>query len=167
MTAADWKYSIERALSPVYGTQQTDYCQEVIPDILGEDAYDARRAAHISGIVVSGSRITFTLTKPSLAFPARLANACFTSVPLGTPALADGLPQPIASAGPYYIDSHIGGQQLILRPNPNYTGPSQAPARRDRVPERLRPEQGGVARGERRDGGLHLPERRTPTLRRR
>jgi ABC-type transport system substrate-binding protein len=123
VTAADWKYSIERALSPVYGTHQTDYCQEVIPDILGEDAYDARRAAHISGIVVSGSRITFTLTKPSLAFPARLANACFTSVPLGTPALADGLPQPIASAGPYYIDSHIGGQQLILRPNPNYTGP--------------------------------------------
>jgi ABC-type transport system substrate-binding protein/class 3 adenylate cyclase/tRNA A-37 threonylcarbamoyl transferase component Bud32 len=123
VSAADWKYSIERALSPVYGNRQTSYCQYVIPDIAGEAAYDARRAATISGIAVAGATVAFTLTQPSPTFPARLANACFTSVPLGTPALADGVPQPIASAGPYYIDSHIAGQQLILRPNPHYTGP--------------------------------------------
>ena len=125
VTAADWKYSVERALSPVYGNRQTSYCQYVVGDIAGEAAYDARRARHISGITVAGTTIAFTLTKPSPTFPARLANACFTSVPLGTPALADGVPQPIASAGPYYVDSHIGGQQLILRPNPHYTGPRQ------------------------------------------
>ena len=48
VTAADWKFSLERALSPVYGDHQTSYCQYVIPDIVGEDAYDARRAPHIS-----------------------------------------------------------------------------------------------------------------------
>jgi ABC-type transport system substrate-binding protein/class 3 adenylate cyclase/tRNA A-37 threonylcarbamoyl transferase component Bud32 len=123
VTAADWKFSIERALSPVYRSPQSNYCQQIIGDIAGQRAYEARRAAHISGIVVSGPRITFTLTKPSPTFLARLANACFTSVPLGTPAIVDGVAQPIASAGPYYVDSHIGGQQLILRRNPNYTGP--------------------------------------------
>jgi ABC-type transport system substrate-binding protein/class 3 adenylate cyclase/tRNA A-37 threonylcarbamoyl transferase component Bud32/streptogramin lyase len=125
VTAANWKFSIERAVSPVYGTRETSYCHALMPDIAGEDAYDAHRATHLRGIAVSGTHISFTLTAPSSTFPARLANACFTSVPPGTPALSDGVAQPIASAGPYYIDSHIAGEQLILRPNPNYSGPRQ------------------------------------------
>ncbi|MDX6573048.1 MAG: hypothetical protein QOC86_2204 [Gaiellales bacterium] len=131
VTAADWKFSIERALSPVYAVGQPSYCEEVIPDIAGEDAYVHGRAAHISGIAVSGSHVTFTLTKASTTFPARLSNACFTSVPLDTPTIVDGVPQPIPSAGPYYVDSHVSGQQLILRPNPNYTG--SRPRRLDAV----------------------------------
>jgi ABC-type transport system substrate-binding protein/class 3 adenylate cyclase/tRNA A-37 threonylcarbamoyl transferase component Bud32/streptogramin lyase len=123
VTAADWKFSIERALSPVYGDSNTGYCQYVMGDLVGEDAYVARRADHISGIAVAGSRISFTLTKPSSTFPARLASACFTSVPLGTPTVAGGVQQPISSAGPYYVDSHIPEQQLVLLKNPNYPGP--------------------------------------------
>ena len=123
VTAADWKFSIERALSPVTAppSRTTVSRSSATSPASMPTRRSARRTSAASWS--PGPRITFTLTKPSPTFPARLANACFTSVPLGTPAIVDAVAQPIASAGPYYIDSHIEGQQLILRRNPNYTGP--------------------------------------------
>jgi len=56
---------------------------------------------------------------------------CFTAVPIGTPVAPDGLQEPIPSAGPYYVDSHLLENQTVIRKNPNYTG--ERPQRVDGV----------------------------------
>jgi len=43
-------------------------------------------------------------------------------VPVGTPIVKGGLVQPLPSAGPYYPDTQISGQQVVLLRNPNYAG---------------------------------------------
>ena len=47
----------------------------------------------------------------------------FSAVPLGTPPAPHGIDQPLPSAGPYYLASHIRDSQEVLRRNPNYRGP--------------------------------------------
>jgi streptogramin lyase len=120
VTARAFKFTLERALSPKLANP---YCRvALLSDIVGEDAYVAGKADHISGIVARGNRLSITLVEPSGTLPARLAATCLSAVPPGTPVLADGLEQPIPSAGPYYISSHLPNEQLILRRNPNYGG---------------------------------------------
>jgi peptide/nickel transport system substrate-binding protein len=43
-------------------------------------------------------------------------------VPVGTPIVKGGIVQPLPSAGPYYPDTQISGQQVVLLRNPNYGG---------------------------------------------
>ena len=43
-------------------------------------------------------------------------------MPDGTPVARDGLPQPIASAGPFYISDYFPNQALVVKRNPNYRG---------------------------------------------
>ena len=126
VTAETFRYSIERALSPKL---ENTYCREAnLPDIAGEDAYAAGKAPHISGLSVSGKELRIQLVAPSWTLPARLAMPCFSAVPIGTPVAPDGLEEPIPSAGPYYIDSHIVDFQLVLKKNPNYGGTRRQPS---------------------------------------
>jgi ABC-type transport system substrate-binding protein/class 3 adenylate cyclase/streptogramin lyase/predicted Ser/Thr protein kinase len=121
VTAETMRYTLERALSP----ELEDFAQgfTFVSDIVGARAYHAGKADHVAGIRVDGDRLRITLVRPAPSFPARVSVGFFTAVPLGTPIFRHGIEQPLPSAGPYYLSSHIPGTQLVLRRNPNYHGP--------------------------------------------
>jgi ABC-type transport system substrate-binding protein len=120
VTAATFKYTIERALSPVLGPDAP--AVSVASDIAGVPAYQTGSADHISGIQAVGDTLTITLVRPAADFPERIALSYFCPVPIGTPTIANGLEDPIPSAGPYYLSGNIGGVVAVLRRNPNYRG---------------------------------------------
>ena len=78
----------------------------------------------MSGIHVRGSTISFTLTRASPDFTARISLPYFCTVPTDTPTVHGGV-QPIAppSAGPFYMAEHENGEYVTLKRNPNYEGP--------------------------------------------
>jgi class 3 adenylate cyclase/ABC-type oligopeptide transport system substrate-binding subunit/sugar lactone lactonase YvrE len=130
ITAQTYAYSIERALSPVFGDQAQG--SGFIEDIEGEAAYRSGDAEHITGIRAEGDTLSITLIGPSDTFLDRLAVPSFCPVPLGTPIVKGGVGdltvagsyQPnLASSGPYFISYHLNGELMILQRNPNYTGP--------------------------------------------
>jgi len=117
VTARSLKYTIERSLNPRMQSPAADLVQ----DLVGQSAYAAGRARHISGVRASGNKLTFTLVEPSSNFLERIALSFFCAVPEGTPVDPDGLPK-VPSAGPYYIASNVPGEEVVLRRNPNYGG---------------------------------------------
>lgn len=123
VTADVIRSSIERALSPGLGSDAPG--PAVVGDIVGESAFRAGTAAHISGLTAVGDRLKVTLTKPSPDFLERLALPYFCPVPIDTPIVPGGV-QDVAppSAGPYYMAlPRETGELMILKRNPNYTGP--------------------------------------------
>jgi DNA-binding SARP family transcriptional activator/ABC-type transport system substrate-binding protein len=123
VTAEVFRYSIERALSAKLGSGAPG--PGVIGDIAGEQAFRAGNASHISGLRAVGDRLRVTLTRPSHDFLERLALPYFCPVPTDTPTVPDGV-QDVApsSAGPYYMAlPRETGEIMILKRNPNYTGP--------------------------------------------
>jgi YVTN family beta-propeller protein len=116
VTAETFKSSIERSLNPKIGV-----AGRYIADIAGEAQYQSGRAAHVSGIVASGDRLSIKLTAPAPDFPARIAMPFFCAVPLNAPVDPKGVPA-IPSAGPYYIAAQVPNRRLVLKRNPNYHG---------------------------------------------
>jgi peptide/nickel transport system substrate-binding protein len=129
ITAEVYAFSIERALSPVFGNDAPG--PYLIDDIEGEAAFRAGKADHISGISVDGDALSITLTKPSPTFLARLASPSFCPVPVGTPLVEGGVGGPssserrptLPSSGPFYVSYRLIGELTILERNPNYAGP--------------------------------------------
>lgn len=128
VTAESFRYSLERAFSPKYGSDSP--AMQVLSDVVGATAYNSGTARHIKGIKARGARLSITLRSPAGDFPTRLSESFFCPVPIGTPAVSGGLTGPIASAGPYYVASSDLGQTVLLR-NPNYGG--RRPRRIDRI----------------------------------
>ena len=121
VTAATFKYTLERALSPKLGKAAPGF--DLIGDIVGAKAFHEGHAAHVSGITANGDRLTIRLTAPAGDFPARLSTPFFAAVPIGTPIINAGVQdQPIPSAGPYYIVEKYSSDRLVLEQNPNYHG---------------------------------------------
>jgi ABC-type transport system substrate-binding protein len=129
VTAETFRYSIERAVSPRMPTSAPGPLS--IGDIAGETAFRAGEADHISGIRARGDTLTITLMRPSPDFLKRLALPFFCPVPIGSPI---GVPDvgaimragdrlTIPSTGPYYIADLNTGEYMILKRNPNYSGP--------------------------------------------
>ncbi len=121
VTAETMRFTIERALSPKLdpGAQGFTF----VKDIVGAKAYHGGKAEHVAGLRVEGDLLHITLVRPAPDFPTRISAPYFTAVPLGTPIFTHGVEQPLPSAGPYYVSSHVFGSQLVLRRNPNYEGP--------------------------------------------
>jgi len=120
VTAASFKLAIERSLSPRLGTNGYARTSGFLDDVVGARAYEAGRAAHISGVIARGNQLTIRLTHAAPSLLARLAMPFFCAVPPDTP--IDSHSATIASAGPYYVSSYTPKQQLVLERNPNYTG---------------------------------------------
>jgi serine/threonine-protein kinase len=117
VTAQNFKQALERALSPKTRNIEAPYH---LGDIVGAQAYMARKAAHIAGVVARGNRLVIRLLAPAPDFLARLAPySC--AVPLGTPTDPKGVPL-VPSAGPYFVASFTPEQGVVLERNPNYTG---------------------------------------------
>jgi YVTN family beta-propeller protein len=126
VTAQAYKHAIERVLNP----KLRSYAADDVLGIVGENAYKRGRARHISGVIARGDTLTIKLVHPVPDLPARLAEPAFTAVPPNTPIVTGGV-DAIPSPGPYYIASHIPGQRLVLKRNPNYGG--SRPQRPDEV----------------------------------
>src|SRR5262249_6187916 len=115
------RFSIERALSPKLGPTAPGY--QYLADLEGAKAFHGGGAEHIAGIRVHGSRISFTLLKPSPDFLERLALPYFCPVPESTPILDGGVQgTPPSGAGPYTVKDASNGTYLILARNPYYGG---------------------------------------------
>jgi peptide/nickel transport system substrate-binding protein len=134
VTAADVKATIERALSPKWpkGPPPGAF---YLRDIAGASDYLVRKAGAISGIAVSGDRLTIRLARPVPDLLHRLALPFFCVLPKGAPIVAGGLSGgSIPTAGPYYLASGRvgdGPHTIVLRRNPNYRGD------RPRIPDRI------------------------------
>jgi len=128
VTAAGFKFAIERSLSPQMAGPARSSARArrlgvfaTLDDVVGAKAFEAGRARHIAGIVARGDTLTIRLTRPGPDLSARLALPFFCAVPTDTPLDPHGV-APIASAGPYYVSSYLPGQQVVLKRNPNYDG---------------------------------------------
>jgi peptide/nickel transport system substrate-binding protein len=117
VTAQTFRYAIERSMHP----RMSPAASAFLSDIAGVDAYRSGKAAHISGIVVEGTRLSITLVEPDPSFLARIATPAFCAVPMNTPIDPRGV-QAIPSAGPYYIAEHSPNHRIVLKRNPNYHG---------------------------------------------
>ena len=117
MTAATFKSTIERTLSP---RMHSPLASE-LGDIAGARAFMAGRTAHISGVSAAGDVLTIRLTAPAGDLPTRLAQSAFCAVPANTPRTPDTV-RTIPMAGPYRIASVMPRQGVVLTRNPNYHG---------------------------------------------
>jgi ABC-type transport system substrate-binding protein/DNA-binding SARP family transcriptional activator len=117
VTADSFKHAIERSLSPKYqGIDPSNFF------IVGAAAYNAGKAAHISGLSARDDTLVIRLTKPMPELPRLLALPYACAVPVSTPVVSQGIDAPIPSAGPYYLAAHTDSVAVLKR-NPNYRGP--------------------------------------------
>jgi YVTN family beta-propeller protein len=117
VTAQTFKYTIERSLNPHMGATNASQ----LADVVGEPAYTAGKAPHISGIIARGDTLVIRLRAPAPNLPERLTQLAFCAVPTDTPIDPHGV-RTLASAGPYYLASYTPDQGIVLERNPNYRG---------------------------------------------
>ena len=115
VSAADVRASIERALR-IPGLGQT-----LLGNLLvGSGPFIAGEAEHISGIEVSGDRVTLRLVRPFAFLPERLAASFFSVLPEGTP---DDPAEPPLGSGPFRLASWDKvAKKVELQRNEAYTG---------------------------------------------
>jgi len=104
VTASAFERAIRRALDPRTGS----FAAEL-----------AKNVAHVSA---RGNTLRLTLREPAPSLVSLLAAPYFCAVPPDTPIRPEGVDN-LPSAGPYYVASHVPGRGLVLRRNPNYSGP--------------------------------------------
>jgi ABC-type transport system substrate-binding protein len=121
VTAADFKYSIERALAK--STAGPMYQSPFFSPLAGTGPFWSGKARHISGIRVLGRyRLQFRLTSPDIAFSNILALPFTAVVPRETVARYGnkGFSNHVVGTGPYLMQSWQHGRQMVLVRNPNY-----------------------------------------------
>jgi ABC-type transport system substrate-binding protein/class 3 adenylate cyclase/streptogramin lyase len=127
VTAETFRYTIERALSPLFD----DFAPgpRTFGDIVGARAYREGRADHVTGLTATGDQLTITLEAPAPDILDRLASSPACPVPINTPAVGSGLnpDPPVAGAGPYYLAQVVPKRFVILQKNPNYHGARPQP----------------------------------------
>ena len=104
VTAAAFERAIERALDPRTGS------------------FAAELAKDVAGVSAQGNTMTVRLKRPTPSLASLLAAPYFCAVPPNTPITPKGV-DALPTAGPYYVAAHVPGRSLVLRRNPNYSGP--------------------------------------------
>ncbi len=119
MTAATFQHALERDLNP----KQASYFGAVFlaPFIKGASDYKGKPGEHVSGISVSGDKLTIQLTQKDGSMAQKLATPFACAIPNDTPIDPKGV-HTIAGAGPYYISDFTPNRSIVLKKNPNYTG---------------------------------------------
>ena len=116
VTAEDVKQTFNRMMDPkaafqVFGTTYYDA-------IAGVPEYKDGKADDISGIVVDGENVTFTLTEKNGGFLNALALGFACIVPADSPHQKTNLPPPMT--GPYMVSEHTQGKSLKIDRNPEW-----------------------------------------------
>ncbi|MFL5927409.1 MAG: protein kinase domain-containing protein, partial [Gaiellaceae bacterium] len=128
MTAATFKHSFERLLSPRLGNGGRGPSDA--PAIAGLAAFRAGTAAHISGIAARGRTLSITLVRPVGDLLTRMSLPHLCPVPLSTPTHPLVPDHIVPTSGPYYVSSTAAGR-IVLLPNRHYGG--QRPRRWARI----------------------------------
>jgi peptide/nickel transport system substrate-binding protein len=116
-----FKWALERAMRP----QMASPAQPFFDDIVGAREVINGTRPDISGIVATADTLTITLEARAGDFLSRLAMPFACPLPLSVGINSDGIPAPVPSAGPYYIDGRTPHQSIHLTENPNYHGARQ------------------------------------------
>jgi ABC-type transport system substrate-binding protein len=116
VTADDVKQTFNRMMDPkaafqVFGTTYYDA-------IKGVPEYKDGKAQDITGIVVEGDKVTFTLTEKNGGFLNALALGFACIVPADSPHQKTNLPPP--TTGPYMVTEHTQGKSLKIDRNPEW-----------------------------------------------
>jgi ABC-type transport system substrate-binding protein len=119
VTAATFKHTLERALSPK--AAEGGRGPTSAPRIAGLAAFEAGKAAHVSGIRARGDTLSVTLVAPSGDLPLRLSLPHLCPVPSSVPIARLPPKRPVPSNGPYYVASRSPAR-IVLLPNPGYAG---------------------------------------------
>jgi YVTN family beta-propeller protein len=117
VSAQTFKYAIERSLDP----RMEGPAREFMGDIVGAKAFMEGKAKHISGVIVTGNKLTIRLVDVRPDLLARITLPFFCPVPVGTPIDPSGV-RGVPSAGPYYVSAYSPGEGIVLKRNPNYGG---------------------------------------------
>ena len=119
VTADDVRSTLVRALSPQLRARTP--AALALRDVVGVPAYRSGRAPDVAGITVAGDTLIVRTTRPVHDLPRRLSLPHFCVLPAGMPAPPGGIPDPLPTAGPYYVSAR--GYRTVVRPNPGYRGP--------------------------------------------
>ena len=132
VTPAWFVRAFERLLSPKMGDAASARFGGIsnLSDIVGAQAFYDGKSAKISGITVSGNKLTIKLRKPFPALVSALAMNWFTATDPATPYSEQDM-NTVVGAGPYYISSREVGRNLVLDRNKNYKG--TRPANPDKI----------------------------------
>jgi peptide/nickel transport system substrate-binding protein len=117
VTAANFAFAINRALSPVMQSPVVPF----IGDIVGAKAVLDKKAKTASGVVAKGNTLTIRLAHPDGGLLAKLGMMFFQALETNLPLDPKGV-DTYPSAGPYYIASRQIGRSIVLKTNPFYTG---------------------------------------------
>ena len=126
VTAAAFKRAIERALDPKTGS------------------FAAELAKNVTRVRARGNTLVLTLRQPAPSIVSLIAAPYFCAVPRDTPIRPEGV-DTLPAAGPYYVASHVPGRGLVLRRNPNYSGPRPSRLAEIRIRTGVSPERAVAA----------------------
>jgi oligopeptide transport system substrate-binding protein len=118
VTAADFKYGIERVIDPATLSKGMEYYQE----IAGAADFAAHRTPHVDGIETPDPyTMIFRLSGPDPIFPHKLAMPFASAVPREVvEKWGEDFSKHVVGSGAFKLREWIGGQRLVLERNPYY-----------------------------------------------
>jgi peptide/nickel transport system substrate-binding protein len=117
VTAQTFADALLRDLNP---KQVSPFVSFVGDSIEGATGWNGKGT--IPGVEVSGDKLILHLTQPNGTIVAEMATPFMCAIPHDLPINSKGVTE-IAGAGPYYVASYTPNQSIVLKRNPNYTGP--------------------------------------------
>jgi ABC-type transport system substrate-binding protein len=118
VTAADFRYEIERVLNPATRSKGMEYFREID----GADSFAAGRTRELTGVATPDDwTIVFHLTAPDPIFVQKLAMPFAAAVPREVvERWGEDFTSHVVGSGPFKLAQWIGGQRLVLTRNPDY-----------------------------------------------
>jgi oligopeptide transport system substrate-binding protein len=118
VTAADFKYGIERVINPATLSKGMEYYQE----IAGAAEFAAHRKPHVDGIETPDPyTMIFRLSGTDPIFPHKLAMPFASAVPREVvEKWGDDFSRHVVGSGAFKLREWIGGQRVVLEKNPDY-----------------------------------------------
>jgi oligopeptide transport system substrate-binding protein len=118
VSAADFKYAIERVIDPATLSKGMEYYQNIV----GAADFVAHKKPHVDGIETPDPyTMIFRLSGPDPIFPHKLAMPFAAAVPHEVvEKWGDDFSKHVVGSGPFKLKEWIGGQRLVLEKNPDY-----------------------------------------------
>jgi peptide/nickel transport system substrate-binding protein len=118
VTAADFKYGIERVIDPATLSKGMEYYQKIV----GAEDFAAHRKSHVDGIETPDPyTMIFRLTSPDPIFPHKLAMPFASAVPREVvEKWGEDFSRHVVGSGAFKLREWIGGERIVLEKNPDY-----------------------------------------------
>jgi oligopeptide transport system substrate-binding protein len=118
VTAADFKYGIERVIDPATLSKGMEYYQEIV----GAADFAAHKKPHVDGIETPDPyTMIFRLSGPDPIFPHKLAMPFASAVPREVvEQWGEDFSKHVVGSGAFKLREWIGGERIVLEKNPNY-----------------------------------------------